>query len=471
LFIRFTKLVSVFFVLFSVGVLGSTESVASEQLGCTASQGGGYVVARDDQHDSVLVFVHGLGGDSIATWTSGLFVKTYWPCLLKSDSAFKGTNVFAYEYPTSLFAAKAPIGRVATQLYADLSANGVFNHKNVTFVVHSLGGLATSRMLLELHNSPSESHKAALLKVRHVMFYGVPADGNELASVVRYLGGGEHVKDIADTSRSEATLSRWRNVRWPFTFSCLAEGGNVGFLMFGSKVVSEKSAFSLCEASGINSGGQKIHLDSLDHSAIVKPASHAELPHKRLLTDYLLCVAPFMANNTPTSAPESGRTKAVRTWYDRLVLQLSAKVFGQTDSDVFSGLFANNSHRTFLAPVDGAIGTFRVARGINVFVDELASQVPVRIVTSARDFVPILNVSKLGELPKIVRDRSVIELIKYAQLNLDTTPEALVLVVGNKNPGFPSVLFVFDEKSDGAEDPALRGFVVLPARSECASRL
>jgi pimeloyl-ACP methyl ester carboxylesterase len=472
LFKVITKYLFMFLLALGLSGLSSTKSFASNQSSCAASQGGGYVVAHDQRSDSVVVFIHGLGGDSVGTWTSGLIFKTYWPCLLKTDLAFSGSNVFAYEYPTSLFTAKTPVGRVATQLYSDLAANDIFSHKNVTLVVHSLGGLAASRMLLELNSSGNENHKAALAKVKHVMFYGVPADGNDLASLLSFFGGSEHVKDISDADMSATTLKRWKAVKWPFTFTCLAEGANVGLPFFGSRVVSEKSAFALCEPSSGGNSGQKVFLDSLNHSAIVKPSSPSEVPHKRLVTDYLLCVAPHQSKSSPVSPPDIVGTTAVKKWYEQLVSKLNKKTEGQTDLDIFSSQLARNLNNSFLAPENGAIGTFRVTRGLSLFVDDLANQVPTRIASKEyRNFAPILNLAKLADLPKIVRDKSVIELIQYAQMNINSNQDALVLIVGNKDPGFPSVLFIFDEKTDEAQSAVLRGFIILPPRSECGLRL
>jgi len=52
---------------------------------------------RDDNSDSVIVFVHGVFGNSVETWTTG---SNYWPELLSKDEAFDGSDIYVLQYPT-----------------------------------------------------------------------------------------------------------------------------------------------------------------------------------------------------------------------------------------------------------------------------------------------------------------------------------------------------------------------------------
>jgi hypothetical protein len=66
---------------------------------CLAQEGSDYI--RDAGPDSpVIIFLHGVLGDSKATWSNG---KAYWPELLTQDDAFSGTSIFVHEYKTEMF--------------------------------------------------------------------------------------------------------------------------------------------------------------------------------------------------------------------------------------------------------------------------------------------------------------------------------------------------------------------------------
>ena len=58
-------------------------------------------VRKTSSSDTVIVFVHGFRGNSVATWSNG---DTYWPRLLTQDHTFDGADVFVYEYQTGLSA-------------------------------------------------------------------------------------------------------------------------------------------------------------------------------------------------------------------------------------------------------------------------------------------------------------------------------------------------------------------------------
>lgn len=116
----------------------------------------------------MVVFVHGLGGDAIGTWTyTRLFSPdVFWPCLLRQDPEFSQSNVYVYQYPTAAFGNTPPLGRLATTLHEDLLADRVMEHQHISFVAHSLGGLVLSRMLLQLQESAQPRHKEELARVR-----------------------------------------------------------------------------------------------------------------------------------------------------------------------------------------------------------------------------------------------------------------------------------------------------------------
>ena len=70
---------------FLLVVSGRAETVPSES----------FYVRNDPKNETVIIFVHGVTGDSRSTWTSDR-THHFWPDMLKGDPAFIGMNIFMY---------------------------------------------------------------------------------------------------------------------------------------------------------------------------------------------------------------------------------------------------------------------------------------------------------------------------------------------------------------------------------------
>jgi pimeloyl-ACP methyl ester carboxylesterase len=150
---------------------------------------------------TLLLFIHGLGGDREATW--GAF-----PSLLMSDKSF--SNRYAidfYTYPTTLFRLpffpRAPkIQVLADGLRAQIKYAG---HERVSLVCHSLGGLIAKHYLIE----ELEANRA--LWVDRVVFLAVPNNGSDLAAVGALLSWRHHqLRQL----RKDADIIEFSNRAW-----------------------------------------------------------------------------------------------------------------------------------------------------------------------------------------------------------------------------------------------------------------
>jgi len=56
-------------------------------------------VRQNPKAKGVIVFVHGLMGDSTTTWTNQS-TRAYWPDLISHDKLFDGFDIYVYEYPS-----------------------------------------------------------------------------------------------------------------------------------------------------------------------------------------------------------------------------------------------------------------------------------------------------------------------------------------------------------------------------------
>src|SRR5271163_4677993 len=68
---------------------------------CRAQDSAKSQYVRQDAKDSVIVFVHGVLGDSRSTWTNAR-TRAYWPALMKDDPFFKDFDIFVIGYPSSI---------------------------------------------------------------------------------------------------------------------------------------------------------------------------------------------------------------------------------------------------------------------------------------------------------------------------------------------------------------------------------
>ena len=127
---------------------------------------------RNDHNDRVIVFVHGIFGDSLDTWRCAS-TRMYWPSKLLTEDAFKGFDVYVASYESPYFGNQMTIDEIVGNLQNRLQHDKVFDHKEVVFVAHSLGGLIVQRFLL--------THREYAKQVPFIYFYSTPETGAEIA--------------------------------------------------------------------------------------------------------------------------------------------------------------------------------------------------------------------------------------------------------------------------------------------------
>jgi hypothetical protein len=202
--------------------------------------------------DTAIVFVHGVLGDSQATWTNG---TTYWPTMLAADHAFDGADIFVYAYPTSLWATLSP-DELAENLRLQLNAHGVSNHQRIVFLTHSLGGLVTRAYLLK--NRYAAEHTA------FAYFYSTPTEGSQVASLATLLSRNPqfgNMKPIDADNYLGNLLRQWLSAQYKISSYCAYEKRST----YGLSIVTFQSASALCNRP----------LDPIDtnHIDIVKPSN------------------------------------------------------------------------------------------------------------------------------------------------------------------------------------------------------
>ncbi|CAI6334874.1 unnamed protein product [Periconia digitata] len=235
---------------------------------------------------SDIVFVHGLQGGSISTWTAAN--GQCWPRDFLPRS-IKSARIFTFGYNADIFSRNdTGIEECAKSLLNALEVNR--NRKNgaekrpLVFIGHSMGGLVIKSALVEAKERNHAVWSAAC--DGGVMFMAVPHCGSKDAGWAEMLGNIAKVGDPSNTDllkqlkQNSAFLlvlgQRFGNVQKSLELATVLEGERIPFGPRGtSKVVPDDSA-------RLNLGEDEyIHLGS-DHQTVCKFASFEDIQYKQV---------------------------------------------------------------------------------------------------------------------------------------------------------------------------------------------
>lgn len=162
-----------------------------------------------------VVFVHGVDGNAISTWTSPDDNEAFWPRWLGEKNTDFGIWTFGYPAATTVFTGEA-MGLVdrGNNLLTVLEANGFAEDENrpLVFVVHSFGGLVVKQALRTASDSKDESWNKIRRRAKGIFFISTPHAGSQLASFVNYVGGRlarDTVRDLEYAESSLIDLNLW----------------------------------------------------------------------------------------------------------------------------------------------------------------------------------------------------------------------------------------------------------------------
>ena len=218
----------------------------------------------------VIVFVHGLHGDR-ESWRASN--GAYWPDLVRTDPHFAYSDVEVAEYPTPASNGKMSSVQLAETLFAHLRQDHVWDHHEVVFIAHSLGGILVEEMLLR--------HPAEAAKVRFIVSYGTPHEGSPLARLASIYDKDPLLSDLSDASDNAFLTQLENDWRGHTTVNgihrfCAYESEDtrpenaVGrYLKTHARIVSYFSATYGCD---VTTPPQEIHAD---HLSMVRPLNRA----------------------------------------------------------------------------------------------------------------------------------------------------------------------------------------------------
>lgn len=215
-----------------------------------------WVVQHTPRAQVAAVFVHGVFGDTLATWTASKDVSFFQ--LLNNDTTMRApVDLFAFGYTSEMIGdGSFTIDEAAKKLRERLEYNGVLDYPAVVFVAHSMGGLVVIRTLL--------TYRDLMPHVPLIALYATPQDGSQIADIARYVSPNPAISEMIPGDRNrylEALDNDWKEAirTQPIPVVCAYEGKATYHL----KIVPRGSATRYCtEPSAV--------IDA-DHITITKP--------------------------------------------------------------------------------------------------------------------------------------------------------------------------------------------------------
>ena len=143
-----------------------------------------------------VIFVHGLTGDHLATWTSPTN-QFFWPQYLGED--LKRVAVYTLGYPASVFTSwvrnKMNLFERASNVLEHFAGVGI-GQKPIVFVTHSLGGILVKMILRKSYEATDNDWHRVVDATRLVVFLSTPHTGSALAKVFASLPRSSSYVDL-----------------------------------------------------------------------------------------------------------------------------------------------------------------------------------------------------------------------------------------------------------------------------------
>ncbi len=213
-----------------------------------------WVLQHTPRADVALVFVHGIFGDTVATWTHAN--KTSFFSLIEANAQVgPKVDALAFGYTSNMLAeGSLDIQEAANKLHARLQFHGVFDYPAIVFVTHSMGGLVVLRELL--------THREVLDQVPGVIFYATPQEGSQITAIAQHIANNPAIEQMLPADRNgylRVLNDEWRSLPKRPIVRCAYEKRPTTGVM----IVPWESATRFCD-------GAPVAIDA-DHLSIVKP--------------------------------------------------------------------------------------------------------------------------------------------------------------------------------------------------------
>lgn len=230
-----------------------------------------------------LVFIHGLHGDPIGTWSiDGTDADcSYWPKWLGTE--FPAFRIFVLGYPAQIFVSWAKKDREEMTLFEraktalEYLASEDIGKRPIALIAHSLGGLLVKQIMRTASDGSDSGWSAILQNMRLIAFIATPHTGASLAGLLHKFAtkfSSENVQTLSNSSGHLDELNEaYREIASKQSLRTLAYYEKQPYL--NAIWVSQQSA-----NPGI-SGTSPIPLE-FDHVTCCKPKNRDALVHRSI---------------------------------------------------------------------------------------------------------------------------------------------------------------------------------------------
>lgn len=163
-----------------------------------------WVHRKDPNAKVVLVFVHGIFGDTLGTWTNRNGTR-FFDLVDKDPDLGPKVDSYAFGYTSRMFGSGSfDIQEAANRLHIYLENAGVLGYPAIVFVAHSMGGLVVLRELL--------THREMLDRVKLILLYATPQEGAQITTIARKVAHNPALEQMLPADRD--SYLRLLNDEW-----------------------------------------------------------------------------------------------------------------------------------------------------------------------------------------------------------------------------------------------------------------
>jgi hypothetical protein len=196
------------------------------------------------QSDTLLLFIHGIFGDTLKTWSteSGPSLPEI---ILKRDEFSKNIDAYAFGYASSIVGSGSfSVTEAAKSLKATWDYENFSKYKRVILVAHSMGGL----IALEALTTYSDMRE----KVVTLVTYSTPYNGAEISTIATKLIANKALSDMFPADKVngfiDSLTTRWKQYKQttenPILIKCAYE--TIPIPLTGL-IVQKTSGQALCD--------------------------------------------------------------------------------------------------------------------------------------------------------------------------------------------------------------------------------
>jgi len=248
-----------------------------------------WVSQATPHHKIAVVFVHGIFGDTLGTWSAGGDTLSFFKLLSGVSDVGPQIDTYAFGFTSKMFGGGSlDIREAANKLHQSLEFDKVLDYQTIVFVGHSMGGLIILRELI--------GHRDEVLaKVPLVVLFAAPQEGADIARIADVVMKNPALGEMlqADNNAYLQTLDEdWKRVKLLPVHPFVACGYETK-PTYGVKIVQWTSSTRFCDDGGVA-------IEATDHISVVKPDREAHPSNVVLVNALRKYVLPDVAARLDT---------------------------------------------------------------------------------------------------------------------------------------------------------------------------